>query len=283
MPRAVGLSLNKVEVAQYPRKLFVNGRDILTDELPRVAGNWISALFLGSMLIPFRSLTLRRLKVFVGGALLLFVVVQALGRTTLSTDSPQLNSENLLFIFTPLFFIFGCGLFFLLLDQILFPAPWMRSLAMAGFVVLLSLPMIFRLLPPRPLPFDYPPYYPPYIQMVSHWLEPQELMMSDMPWAVAWYGNRQCLWATLDAGADPKDDFYRINDDYKALRGLYLSPLTTNRRFLTEMRQGREAAWTKFYLDVAVMKNLPTGFPLKMAPPGMLPDQLFLSDRIRWR
>ncbi|MGZ8898946.1 MAG: hypothetical protein ACXW3Z_02535 [Limisphaerales bacterium] len=283
MPTDVGLAMNKVEVAQYPRKLFVNGRDILTDELPRVAGNWISALFLGSMLIPFRSVTLRRLKVFLGCTLLLFLVVQALGRTALSTDAPQINSENLLFVFTPMFFVFGCGFFFVLLDQIVFPAQWMRSLAMAGFVALLSLPMLFRLLPPRALPFDYPPYYPPYIQRVSNWMEPQELMMSDMPWAVAWYGNRQCIWTTLDVGENARDDFYRINDEYKALHGLYLTPITTNQRFLTEMRQGREGSWAKFYLDVAVMKNLPTGFPMKMAPPGMLPDQLFLSDRIRWR
>lgn len=283
MPHDVGLALNNVEIAQYPRKLFVNGRDILTDELPRVAGNWISALFLGSLLIPFRSATLRRLKFFLGGTLLLFLVVQALGRTTLSTDSSNLNSENLLFVFTPFFFIFGCGLFFILLDQMAFSAPWMRSLVLSAFVLLLSLPMVFRLLPPQAVSFDYPPYYPPYIQMVSDWLEPQELMMSDMPWAVAWYGNRQCLWTTLDTGTNPKDDFYRINDEYKALRGLYLTPITTNRRYLSEIRQGREGAWANFYLDVAIMKNLPTGFPMKTAPPGLLPDQLFLSDRIRWR
>ena len=283
MPRDVGLALNKVEVAQYPRKLFVNGRDILTDELPRAAGNWISALFLGSLLIPFRNVTLSRLKIFLGGTLLLFVVVQALGRTALSSNAPQLNSENLLVIFTPLFFVFGCGFFFILLEQIEFPAAWMRSVTLLGFVVVLSLPMIFRLLPPRAVPFDYPPYYPPYIQMVSDWLEPEELMMSDMPWAVAWYGNRQSVWTTLDAGTDLKDDFYKINDDHKAVRGLYLTPVTTNSRFLTEMRQGREAAWAKFYLDVVVTKNLPSGFPLRTAPPGLLPDQLFLSDRIRWR
>ena len=283
MPRDVGLALNNVEVAQYPRKLFVNGRHILTDELPRVAGNWITALFLGSLLIPFRSATLRRLKYFLAGTLLLFLVVQALARTTLSTDSPQLNSENMLFIFTPFFFIFGCGLFFVLLDQIIFPAPWMRTLAMGAFVTLLSLPMVFRLLPPRASPFEYPPYYPPSIQMVSDWLEPEELMMSDMPWAVAWYGNRQCVWTTLDVGTDAKDDFYRINDEYKALRGLFLTPITTNRRYLTEIRQGREGSWADFYLKVAILKELPTGFPMKTAPPGLLPDQLFLSDRIRWR
>ena len=282
MPRDVSLALNKIELDEYPRKLFVNGRDILTDELPRAVGNWIGALFLGAMLIPFRNPALRRLRVFIGGTLLLFVVVQALGKTELSAEAPQINSENLLFVFTPLFFVFGCGLFFVLLDQMEFSAVWVRSVLQIGFVAVMSLPMVFRLLPPRAVPYDYPPYLPPYIQAVSAWLEPHEMMMSDMPWAVAWYGNQQCVWTTLDVGTDKADDFYKINDDRKAVRGLYLTPVTTNRRFLTEMRQGREGAWANFYLDVAVMRNLPTGFPLRMAPPGMLPDQLFLSDRIRW-
>src|SRR5688572_683761 len=282
MPRDVGLALNQVEIAQFPRKLFVNGRDILTDELPRAAGNWITALFFGSMLIPFRNITLRRLKIFLGATLLLFVVVQALARTSLSVEVPEVNSENLLFVFTPLFFVFGAGLFFTLLDQFVFTAAWVRTTAIAGFVAVLSLPMFLRLLPPRSVPYDYPPYYPPHVQMLSEWLEPQELMMSDMPWAVAWYGNRQCVWTTLDVGVNKHDDFYRINDEIKAIRGLYLTPLTTNRRYLSEMRQGREGAWANFYLDVVLMRNLPTGFPMRMAPPGLLPDQLFLSDRIRW-
>src|SRR5690606_7445962 len=114
MPVDAGLLLNKVELEQYPRKLFVNSRDILADELPRAGGNWVAALFLGALLIPFRNVTLGRLKVFIAGTVLLFVAVQALGRTVLSTESPQLNSENLLVVFTPLFFIFGAGLFFIL-------------------------------------------------------------------------------------------------------------------------------------------------------------------------
>lgn len=283
MPQDIKLALNQVDLDQYPRKLFVNSRDILADELPRAAGNWVGALFLGAFLIPFRNVALQRMKYFVGGTLLLFVVVQALGKTALSSAVPQYNSENLLVVFTPLFFIFGAGLFFILVDQIDFSAAWMRSVAMIGFVLIMSVPLVLRFLPPRAIPFDYPPYYPPYVQMVSDWLEPQEMMMSDMPWAVAWYGNRQCVWNTLDVGKNPRDDFYKINDERKAIRGLYLTPVTTDKRFLTEMRQGREGMWANFYMDVVVMKNLPTGYPLKVAPPGMLPDQLFLSDRIRWQ
>jgi hypothetical protein len=282
MPKNIRRELNNIELRQYPRKLFVNGRDILSDELPRAAGNWISAFFLGAMLIPFRNPALARLKYFAGGTILLLVVVQALGRTALSVESPLINSENLLVVVTPLFFLYGCGLFYILLDQIELPAPWLRSIIIVGFVALLSLPMIFRLLPPRSASVIYPPYWPPLVYDVSSWMEPDELMMSDMPWAVAWYGGRQCVWTTLDVGQGSRDDFYAISDERKAIHGLFLTPVTTNVKFLTEMRQGAEGAWGRFYLDVVVTRNLPKGFPLKMAHDGYLPDCLFLSDRIRW-
>ncbi len=282
MPRNLQAQLNTIELREYARKLFLNGRDILTEELPRAAGNWIGALFLGAMLIPFRNPALARLKYFTAGTILLLLLVQALGRTSLSAGTPQINSENLMVVVTPLFFLFGCGLFYILLDQIELPAPWLRSLLIVGFVLVLSLPMIFRLLPPRAVPVTYPPYWPPLIQTVAHWVEPEELIMSDMPWAVAWYGGRQCIWTTMDAGQTSKDDFYGINDERKPIKGLFLTPITTDAKFLTDMRQGPEGVWGRFYLDAVVMKNLPKGFPLKEGPSAVLPDCMFLSDRIRW-
>lgn len=283
MPRNLKAELNKMDLHEYVRKLFVNGRDILSRDLPEAGGNWILALFLGALLVPYRNPSLVRLKLLVVGTVVLFVMVQALGRTQASESSPGINSENLLVILTPVMFVFGAAFFLTLLDQIELPLPWMRPVSVALSVAVLSLPLIFRLLPPRNSPSVYPPYYPPIIQEVSHWLEPNELMMTDMPWAVSWYGQRQAVWTTLDVGLSTSDDFYRINDEQKAIKGIYLTPLTTNQRFLAEMRQSRPGVWGKFYLDAYVLKNLPTNFPLKIAPPVLLPDQLFLSDRIRWR
>jgi hypothetical protein len=289
MPRNITLELNKIDLDQYPKKLFLNGREILASALPEAAGSWITALFVASVLIPFRNPGLSRLKYFLLGTLAVYLFVQALGKTELSTDSPKINSENLLVIFTPLFFLFGSGLFYILLDQIELPAPWFRSLIISSSVVILSLPMIFKLLPPRTSPISYPPYYPPMHQALAEWMRPEELIMSDLPWAVAWYGDRQSLWVTLDYGLSNRDDFYRINDEYKAIKAVYLTEITTDAKFLTQMRladsnpQAREGIWGKFYLDAVVMKDIPNGFPLRTAPPSILPHVLFLSDtEARW-
>lgn len=283
MPANIALELNKIDLGEYPRKLFVNAQTILGSDLPEAAGNWVAALFLGALLMPFRRPALQRLKCFLAGALFVMVVVQGLGRTELSADMPRYNSENLLVVLSPLFFVFGAGFFFVLLDQMEFQWPWLRSLAVSVLVVVLSLPLLLRFLPPRTFPLNYPPYSPPTIQIVSRWLAPEELMMTDMPWATAWYGDRSSVWTTLDYGAKTHDDFYRINDEHVAVKGLYLTPLTTDAKFLSAMRQSREGVWGKFYLDAVVLRNLPSGFPLKIGPPALLPDQMFLSDRIRWR
>src|SRR5690606_27946521 len=135
------------------------------------------------------------------------VVVQALGRTELTAITPNYNSENLLVVFSPLYFVFGCGLLFVLLEQVEFANPWLRTATLVLVVLVLSLPLLLRFLPPRTFPLHYPPYSPPTIQIVSQWLEPEELLMTDMPWATAWYGDRTSIWTTLDYGTKTSDDF----------------------------------------------------------------------------
>ena len=63
----------------------------------------------------------------------------ALGHTHLADDSPEINSENLLVIVAPLVFVYGIGLFYLLLEQINFPMPELRYLVIVGpFFALLA-------------------------------------------------------------------------------------------------------------------------------------------------
>ncbi len=120
----------------------------------------------------------------------------------------------------------------------------MRYVVIGIFSVVACLPMVFVFLPPRTNPVAYPPYYPPAIQTVAGWLKEKELAMSDIPWAVAWYGQRQCVWLTLKCTPDAKDpstheDFFAINDYQKPINALYLTPQTMDARFLTQWIRGR--------------------------------------------
>jgi hypothetical protein len=260
-------------------KLLNNSRQILQNDLPRLGGNWIMPFFLVGLLIGFRSLAIRRLRYFLVGTLALLVIVQALGRTQLSEDSPEINSENLLVLLMPLVAVYGVSLFFLLLDQMGLMFQGLRFMVIGAFGLVMCLPMIYSFLPPRPTPVAYPPYYPPVIQQTAGWMGENELMMSDIPWAVAWYGRRQCLWLTLNAQAE----FFKVNDYLKPVRALYLTPQTMDNRFLTQWVRPGEHSWGSFILASLVSREIPANFPLRKAPTGFLPEQLFLTDWERWK
>ena len=105
-----------------------------------------------------------------------------------------------------------------------------------------------------------------------------ELMMSDVPWAVAWYGQRQCVWLTLDW----QNDFVDINKNLKPIQALYLTPKTMDGRFVTEWLEGSERGWGSFLIKVLTDQRVPDNFPLTKSPSGFFPEQLFLTDRERW-
>ena len=133
----------------------------------------------------------------------------------------------------------------------------------------------------------YPPYWPPWIQQFTRWMTEQELIMSDMPWATAWYGRRQSVWTTMNVqDATNHDDFYTINDSKKPVRALYLTPLSMDARFFSQMLKGQDWAWGKFIVDSLVLTNgLPPGFPLKHSPAGpyLNSGHVFLTDWPRWK
>jgi hypothetical protein len=101
--------------------------------------------------------------------------------------------------------------------------------------------------------------------------------MSDVPWAVAWYGRRQCVWLTLN----PQDDFNAINFWMKPVQSLYLTPETMDSRFTSDW--GRtEKPWGSFILQVVTQSQIPPDFPLRITKKGFLPERLYLTDRERW-
>ncbi len=259
-------------------KLIVNSRQIFQTDLLKMGGSWVTAFFLVGLLVGFRKPSVRRLRHFLLLCLLVLIVVQALGRTQLAEDSPEINSENLLVLLTPLTIVFGVSLFFLLLDQITLPVRQLRYVITIVFAVIACLPMAFTFLPPRTSPVAFPPYHPVPIQTFAKWLKPSELSMSDIPWAMAWYGRRQSVWLTLNS----QKDFVAIHDYQKPISMLYIVPAHMDGQFLPEWRSD-ELSWGHFVMEVLVNKEIPPKFPLPKTVIGLLPQQVVLTDWERWR
>src|SRR6267142_5458536 len=215
----------------FTQKLLGNSKDILQNEFPRLGGNWIGAFFLVGLLVGFANVTASRIRYFLLMCLAVLLAAQALGHTQLSEDSKQINSENLLVLASPLVLLYGVSFFYLLLDQIYLPIRELRYAIIGAFCVIACLPMLFALLPSRTKsPLSYPPYHPPSIQRAANFAKPEELTMSDVPWAMAWYGQRQCIWLTPKT----QPDFYDINDLQKPVNVLYLTSITLDSRIITD-------------------------------------------------
>lgn len=226
LQRSVHPVFSAVQTSDYWRKLTSNLRDMASNELLKLGGSWISILFFAGLLVPFRNPVLGRVRLFTLLSLAVLTLAEALGRTTLSTEAPEVNSENLLIIVSPAVFVFGAAFFMTLRDQINLPGPAFRGLLWTGFYFIAGAPLLLTLLAPHPSPLAYPPYYPPWIQQKASAVEQNAAIMSDIPWAVAWYGRRPAVWFSLkyfdQTSSTRKEDFSAV-DNLRSLHGLYFS------------------------------------------------------------
>jgi hypothetical protein len=153
--------------------------------------------------------------------------------------------------------------------------------ARIGFITLLFLlcavPMLFDMLlsPNRPL-VRWPPYVPPYIAVLNEWMKPDEIVASDMPWAIAWYADRRSLW--VPETVKTMTDF----NDYKILggpvNGLYLTPICGSQNTLGDILKGEYRDWSGVILRTLNLEK----FPLKWATLlGLENECIFLSDHDR--
>lgn len=278
-PAMAGLSAQKWDVVvAVTRKLTENSRDLLVNELPRFGGNWMWSFFLAGLMVRFQSPGLNRARWLCVWMFVVLGVAQVLGRTHLSSEVPGINSENLLVLVSPVVIIFGAGFFFVLFDSLPLPTLVWRLAGLSGFVLLISLPLLLAFFPPRPRAFAAP-YYPPRMQQVAQYLKDGELLMTDVPWATAWYGRRQSVWIPLSW----QEDFYRISDFEKSVHGLYVSARTTDTRFFSAWYAGENKGWGQFLLQCFLRAEVPPGFPLKHSPERLLSSgELLLMDRDRW-
>jgi len=262
-------------------KFAVNAADLLRNSVPKLTGNWAFFLFVAGLLLPFRTDRLRRLRWFTLAALGVWFVVEALMRTHWSTLAPEANESCHMVLLTPLVFLFAVSFFFSVLGSTEFGHPLLRGLFVGGAWVVFSLPLLTSLLPPRSFPMVLPAYRPDIVQEVSGYVRPDELMASDVPWAVAWYGDRDCLWLPHAVRSTDREDFLSVTDFERHVAALYLSPFTSEEP-LRRVGTG-EFVWGRFYLDAVVNRNLPKGFPLLDAYQGSAErGHLFLADRRRW-
>jgi len=118
---------------------------------------------------------------------------------------------------------------------------------------------------------------PPFIAILNTWTSDNEIIASDMPWAVAWYANRRSLWLPETIA-----DFIALND-YNQLGGrivgLYLTPITGDKALLSDIVRGEYKDWSPFILRNVNAKDFPLRAVTALPIEG---ECIYFSDRDRW-
>jgi hypothetical protein len=286
LERSQAPELSRVKTQEVWSKLIQGTEDILRHQLPLLGGNWFTSLFLVGLFLPLADERLNRLRWLLLLILAVLIPTQALIRTQVSAQSPGINSENLLAWFAPLSFLYGAAAFRRILDAFPFPFPLARSLTQIAALGLCGLPLLVALFPPRTPPQISPPYYVPAIRQTCGYVPADGFMMTDMPWATAWYGRRVSFGAPLRVGNDSKEDFFRIHDFQRPFRAMLLTGISADVPWREKLLSDDDQVWGRFYMDFMLRReNIPSGFPLKYAFGDGFPfgGYLLLADQPYWR
>lgn len=184
------------------------------------------------------------------------------------------ESLRALAIFWPLAIPFGWAFFLVLLDRLQFEVRFFVAAAISAVMLLTALPLLMNVLPPR-TGLPYPPYFHRYIGWISGMVEPGECLMTDIPWATAWYGGKTSILLPKDI-----DGFYEINGNYQKIVLAYFTTVTRDKPWVRGLSD--PAAPEYSWYQVFAAGKVPGNFPLIHGRFVAGSDQLILADHPRW-
>jgi 4-amino-4-deoxy-L-arabinose transferase-like glycosyltransferase len=211
-------------------------------------------------------------------ALLLMWLTGTFGMAVFGFDSePRLHPHNMHPLFAPFFAAFGVAFLLVLWQRLEIGARLLRYGLIALVFLVSGIPLLSAFFGEKQAKIHWPPYLPPFVGVLSEWTNEREIIMSDMPWAVAWYADRKSLWLTKSI-----KDFVEMNDyDHLggAIVGLYLTPVTGNSPFVSGIMKGDYKDWAPFITRNVTAKD----FPLRAATGLPIDNEcIFYADRDRW-
>lgn len=262
--RALDPDLTPNFVMRDLRTKWIEGLSALYASRVFLIGNGIlSCLFFTTFFFKFVRKHLGNLR---WGILLSLVLL------TLTAALYQGSTERMFLVFWPLILLYGLSFYFIFIDRLQITIPIYRWGMHTAVIIATTLPLFLTLLPPR-ADSPYPPYNPALVAHMSQLLDEDELMCTDIPWATAWYGNRRSVLLP-----NQLKDFFDINDFRHRISGLYFTTETRDLPYVRTLMTGPYMTWFPLFGG-----RIPVDFPLQDATLLHQQDQLFLTDRPRWR
>lgn len=248
--------------------------------LPAVIGSLVGVILYGASLFHvFRRNTVRCSHWFWAGAFgMAFLLNAFLFR---EGDSASWLRCNGMVLFLPVCLGFGSAFFFNLIDRANLPSEILIYPIIFVLCLVQAIPLGVSLKTGRDVrfPFPYPPYYPHAIAFTKKWVPEKGLIVSDIPWATAWYQDRVSVWLPYT-----KEGYYRVNDFFGPVNSIFTTPYSADRPMYSKIEKGEYKAWESLIrrtnLSDQPLPYLLGLYPLKV--PAEKAEYLFLSDTKYW-
>ncbi|MBC8125971.1 MAG: hypothetical protein H8M99_02330 [Gloeobacteraceae cyanobacterium ES-bin-144] len=176
-----------------------------TDIIPFLGGIVIAPMFFISLLHPYKRKSIANFR----WAILLMWVFTALGLAFFGVTKEELDPNQLHLLFAPIMTAYGLAFISILWSRLDFVAstPMLQNVHHMVIVVICALPLVLAL--PNKVKTGiqvrdkggiphWPPYYAPALNSkdsgLKAWVNKDQVVFSDQPWAVAWYADRISIW-----------------------------------------------------------------------------------------
>lgn len=193
-----------------PSKVMLNGITQLSDLYNYMGAIVVAPLFFLALLHPFRRREIADFR----WCILSMWIFAVIGMTVYGLrpfGQDKTDPNNLHIIFLPVMAGYGLAFLSVLWNRLNLPLqiPVVRNGHFILAIIISALPTL--LLAPariaqaiqgdeRLTKTHYPYYVPKLIVDYANMVKPNEAIVTDIPWAVAWYGNRAAIWLPKDQG-----------------------------------------------------------------------------------
>ncbi len=240
------------------RQAFLNIEVLYQTTLKDVGANYLIMFFLVSLMHRWRNPTVYRLRRFVFWSLLF-----SLG--WLSVTGPP--DRNFLMVFLPVIIVYGTAFFYVMFERLQFRTRLLRYGMIGGFAVLNCIVFVYKILPPRTT-VPYPPYMGTLTSAIGGYFSPEVLLASDLPWALAWYGDRGTLYMPRT-----EEEYMFLNLNLRFITAIYLTQATLDRIDMGDLARSLIQKEPLPWMQTFPLQMPPASFPLRSIQPLPVPDQ----------
>lgn len=269
--RSYNLAQAPIDVARLFRTIFAAATLHTAQTYAMMGAIFAVPFFFPALLHPFRRAGIANFR----WAILILWLGAVIGMSVygLPTDG-LVHSNQLHILFMPFMAAYGIAFVSILWSRLesVKKVPALKNVHLFIIIAISAAPMLFPIVDQVQFAlyrgkdggYRWPPYAPPILsKTLSSWINNDEVLVSDQPWATAWYADKVSLWLPHRI-----DELKELNIKAAELEtpisGILISPYSTNSTSMYQMSRSYKD------FDSLVMDGLTTR--------AIFPGQIFPGD-----